>query len=1449
MRKLKHIINWTIWSLLALYAAAMILIQLPFMQRWIGSLIANALGDKLGTEVRIGHVDLGLFNRIIVDDVVICDQQAAEMLKARRMSVKMDLLPLFDGRVSISSAQLFGTDVRLYRDSANALPNYQFVLEALASKEKDKPSTLDLHIGSVIVRQLSVSYDQRDAPETPGRLNPKHLKIADVSAHVLLRKLTADTLNLNVKRISMREQRSGLNLQQLAFKLEAGRSNAELSDFKLLTMKSALIIDSLVASYDIDHLPSSLAYSTNLAKAHVVLDELAPLLPEGSLPHYTLDLQLACSGTAEHIRCPRLTLSTPDEQLLLQASGTYAKDAWALHVDRLQASEQLIADCRELTDDVPELITRLGNVSLEGQMTKDEDGHLTAQATVRTALGQVAAQGTMDQQERQWNAQIGTDSLDLRRLTGHADLGLMAADLVLAGKQDAVSLKGTLPRLDYKNYQYKHLDIDGVYTPSEISGNVTVNDANLQANVEGFFRQGQPKPNLRIMGDIATFVPQALHLSDRWGEAVFAGVVNADITGLTPDNAEGTLDLNNFSMAQGEDYQYYIENLHIQTRKEADERFLLMNSDFGEGQLSGRFNWNTLAQSFTAVMPSLFPERKPADNDFNLSLRLTDSEWLEKLVGVDLDMKGPLNLIAQVTDSIGRIDLDADIPSFSYGSNNFQNAALHLKTAADSTRMDLSAVSLSDKGKATNMQLSALAHGDELNSLLKLETDHSGGGTINTITRLYKNDEGKREAHVRVMPSQLVLKDMVWDLEPCDILYSENRLMVDQFTLHHGKEHLIIDGIASRNATDSLVLDLRGVDVASVLDLVNFRSVSFGGKASGNVYVCHAFNKPDAWADLTVEDFLFQQARMGTLEAHALWNADDGQIDLDAAIDDGAEEQTYIDGYISPKRSELDLGIRARGTTISFIQSFTKSFISSIEGHVYGDVRVFGHLKRIDLSGEALVTGQASVKPLGTTYTFQENTVTLGDGDISFSDFRFSDRDQHEGLLNGSIHHQYLKNFTFDLRADADNLLVYDFPFTDYGASIGGTVWATGEAVLRGRPGEVVIDCDATPAPSSVFVYNAANPDAINRQQFITWGDASATASSPQPSGSATAATQPHNQQGSDLRLNLRINATPDATLRLLMDQNSGDYITLNGDGVMRASYYNKGPFQMFGTYNVERGTYSMTIQNIIKKNFSFQPGSTLVFGGDPMQAALNLKASHTVNGVSLSDLGLGNSFTSNTIRVNCLMNILGTAGSPRVEFDLEMPTVNSEEQQMIRSIISSEQELNQQVVYLLGIGRFYTQGANNATTQAYGQTELAMQSLLSGTVSSQINQLLSQVIKNDDWNFGANISTGNEGWHNAEYEGLISGRMLNNRLLINGQFGYRDNATQANPSFIGDFDISYLLTPGGSLALKAYNQTNDRYFTHSSLNTQGIGIIMKKDFNGLSDLFTHKRKKARKAK
>ena len=378
----------------------------------------------------------------------------------------------------------------------------------------------------------------------------------------------------------------------------------------------------------------------------------------------------------------------------------------------------------------------------------------------------------------------------------------------------------------------------------------------------------------------------------------------------------------------------------------------------------------------------------------------------------------------------------------------------------------------------------------------------------------------------------------------------------------------------------------------------------------------------------------------------------------------------------------------------------------------------------------------------------------------------------------------------------------------------------------------------------------STNPDAITNQQFITWNDKSNISSSETNTDSVSHKTKEEESKKSipsNLYINFLITCTQDATLKVMMDNNTNDYISLNGDGVIRATYYNKGSFNMFGTYEVDHGVYKLTIQDILHKDFQFNKGGSIVFGGNPYDAALNLQALYTVNGVSLSDLNVGNSFSNNNVRVNCIMNISGQPKQPVINFDIDLPTVNSEENQMVRSLINSEEDMNQQVIFLLGIGRFYKQGANNSTvdgTTQQSQTTLAMQSLLSGTLSSQLNNMLSNIINNNKWNFGANISTGNEGWNNAEYEGLLSGRLLNNRLLLNGQFGYRSSINTNTTNFVGDFDIQYLLLPNGNLAIKGYNQTNDRYFTKSSLNTQGIGLVMKKDFNGLGDLFRLKKNK-----
>ena len=58
-------------------------------------------------------------------------------------------------------------------------------------------------------------------------------------------------------------------------------------------------------------------------------------------------------------------------------------------------------------------------------------------------------------------------------------------------------------------------------------------------------------------------------------------------------------------------------------------------------------------------------------------------------------------------------------------------------------------------------------------------------------------------------------------------------------------------------------------------------------------------------------------------------------------------------------------------------------------------------------------------------------------------------------------------------------------------------------------------------------------------------------------------------------------------------------------------------------------------------------------------------------------------------------MNVTGTPDAPRVSFDLDMPTLSNDAKQMVASVINAEEEMNQQVLYLLTVGRFYTQNSN----------------------------------------------------------------------------------------------------------------------------------------------------------
>ena len=112
--------------------------------------------------------------------------------------------------------------------------NIQFVLDSLASKDTTRHTPLDLHIGSLIIRHGAVAYNQRDIAPKPGVFSPQHLGIRDLSAHIILSHLTDKDIHLTVKKIALKDK-SGLQLKNLRFKLDADQQQALLRDCLLYT--------------------------------------------------------------------------------------------------------------------------------------------------------------------------------------------------------------------------------------------------------------------------------------------------------------------------------------------------------------------------------------------------------------------------------------------------------------------------------------------------------------------------------------------------------------------------------------------------------------------------------------------------------------------------------------------------------------------------------------------------------------------------------------------------------------------------------------------------------------------------------------------------------------------------------------------------------------------------------------------------------------------------------------------------------------------------------------------------------------------------------------------------------------------------------------------------------------------------------------------------------------
>ena len=124
-----------IGSLVGLYIGLIVLLNIPYIQKRTAHAVAKELSERLNTNVEVGRINMGLLNRIVIDNVQLKDQQNNNLLFVNKLSTKFDLLPLLKGKFMINSIQLFDFTANLNRPSPKEPTNFQFVLDAFASKD------------------------------------------------------------------------------------------------------------------------------------------------------------------------------------------------------------------------------------------------------------------------------------------------------------------------------------------------------------------------------------------------------------------------------------------------------------------------------------------------------------------------------------------------------------------------------------------------------------------------------------------------------------------------------------------------------------------------------------------------------------------------------------------------------------------------------------------------------------------------------------------------------------------------------------------------------------------------------------------------------------------------------------------------------------------------------------------------------------------------------------------------------------------------------------------------------------------------------------------------------------------------------------------------------------------------------------------------------------------
>ena len=1463
---IKKLVQLTVILLLMIFAipaSAYLLLQSSRIQTKLANRIMQVVSENLNTKFTIGKIDISFLYRVRLIDVYLQDLSGDTLLFAKTLTAGIRYINPIRQEVSIGSLNIDRAFLALAIDSAHEL-NISYFIDKLRG-DGNKKGGWNVSFNNLKLQRSRFSLKNYYYQPVEFGMNYSDIQAYDINADIKQFNPSKDSLSFYIKSLRIKE-RSGLKLEIL---------NGDFSQSKIFLSFRNIVLntpDSKIKAGEIslrfknwsvfkaDSFVRSVKLKINLSQATVNLNDIGYFAPVFHNTNQLVTFSGLVTGPINNIKGRKLIIGF----------GSSSRLVGELNFEGLPDIREtfMLADITELTSSaadiktlqlpgknnirLPDQFEKLGLITYNGNFTGFINDFV-AYGKFNTALGVVNTDllfrpdtSNLLDFEGKLNVQdfnLGS-LLNASNNIGEISLTATINGGILAGKSIDAALKGVIERFEFRQYEYTNINLSGNLQNKTFNGSVNIHDPNIDLEFVGEVNLSDSIPAFNFTANITDANLYALNInkSDPDFRASFYLIANARGNSINTLNGEIKL-LNSLFTKKQKQLQIY--DLSVFIENSSGNNRLQLKSDFLDANLIGDYELTRVSETLKQFLFSYLPSLEYSANIQAIPLHNT------------IDLKSTIKNVKPLFDFF--------LPDYNIADNSTIN--LSYKSESQKMYFQFQTSRIVAKGLAWNglnlivngngqaMEIEAGGSALTLGNRIKLENftvitntaeDTAGirmrwnnwqdlkyKGTISALVKVNRQ-ANSHIPHIDLIlrPTNIITNDTLWTIQPGKISMDSSSIRFDNLAINHKNEYFRLNGALSENPSDEMIMLFNHFNLGNLNGITMTSGYKLGGILNGKATISEIYTTALFTSLLKIDSLIINSEMLGNAEISSKWDDDRKAIDLEAiAIRDNHNTVSIKGEYLPMDQGKLAFNLELDKLRLNLFNPYLKKIFSDLRGMATGKASLSGTISKPMLNGEFNFQKTTfTVNYLKTRYNFTEK-VKIENNNIYFKDVRIYDPKGNSAYLSGAIRNSYLKDFRLDLTIRSENFLCMNTTQSDNKLFF-GTAYATGNIRIYGPPKNITMDIYAKTEKNTSISLPLSNEGKLNDYPFITISN--------ENSGKNPLMDESDYQVNlSGMQINFKLDVTPDAEVQIVFDPKLGDIIKGRGSGNLDMKINTTGDFTMFGDYIIEKGDYLFTLQNIINRELTIEPGGSIRWNGDPLDATVNIVAYYRTK-ASLNDLYGSVADENNTkIRVHDRITMTGKLMKPNVKYDIYLPDADESTRLSLNSAISSSDDLNKQFISLLIQNRFLPSSKGSGQPQVSSSSSSysgAAGVNASEFLSNQLSHMLSQI--NSDVDVNVNYRSDRE-LKSDEVQVALSYQLFNDRLTINGSVDMATNAAaNARNDIVGEFDIDYKLRPNGKLRLKTYNHANNDMLYENATYTQGFGFSYREEFNTIGELW-----------